>query len=78
MHKFNNIDSAIEAYLETIRLARSEHTFVTYHNALNNFRTCLDKNNIDVENETVESIDADMIALYANYLKKYAATTEQL
>ena len=78
MSKFSTIDTAIDAYLDTIRLARSEHTFTTYKNALNNFKQCLLKNNIDPEKRPVEDINTDAIAWYANYLKKYAATTEQL
>ena len=78
MGKFETIETAIEAYLETVRLARAEHTFITYRNALNNFIACLNKNDIDVQKEPVEKINANVIALYANYLKKYAATTEQL
>jgi len=78
MSKFSTIDTAINAYLDTVHLARSQHTFITYKNALNNFKHCLLKNNIDPEKCPVENINTDAIAWYANYLKDYAATTEQL
>ncbi len=78
MNKFNTIKDAMDAYLDTVRLARSQHTFTTYQNALNNFTICLSKNNMDVTKCPVTDIGTDAIAWYANYLKKYAATTEQL
>lgn len=78
MSKFSTIDSAIDAYLDTVRLARSQHTYITYKNALNNFKQCLTKNNIDTQKRPVEDITTDEIGWYANYLKEYAATTEQL
>jgi len=78
MNKFNTIKDAMDAYLDTVRLARSQHTFATYQNALNNFTICLAKNNTDVTKCPVTDIGTDAIAWYANYLKIYAATTEQL
>ena len=68
----------MEAYLDTVRLARSQHTFTTYQNALNNFTICLEKNHMDITKCPVTDIGTDAIAWYATYLKKYAATTEQL
>ncbi|MHB8807481.1 MAG: tyrosine-type recombinase/integrase [Anaerolineaceae bacterium] len=78
MNKFNTIKDAMDAYLDTVRLARSQHTFTTYQNALNNFTICLAKNNMDITKYPVTDIGTDAIAWYATYLKKYAATTEQL
>jgi site-specific recombinase XerD len=78
MSKFTTIENAMDVYLDTVRLARSQHTFTTYQNALNNFKLCLAKNTIDVTRNPVEDLGTDAIAWYANYLKKYAATTEQL
>lgn len=78
MNKYSTIEDAMQAYLDTIRLARSQHTYITYRNALNNFRVCLAKNKIDVSKSPVEMINTDAIAWYATYLKQYAATTEQL
>lgn len=78
MSKFSTINDAINAYLDTIQLARSQHTYLTYQTALNNFKSCLEKNNIDPQKDPLEFIGSDAIAWYANYLKQYAATTEQL
>lgn len=78
MSKFSTINDAINAYLDTIQLARSQHTYLTYQTALNNFKSCLEKNDIDPLKDPLEFIGSDAIAWYANYLKQYAATTEQL
>lgn len=78
MSKFNTIEEAITAYLDTVRLARSQHTYTTYKNALNNFQDCLEKNNIKSSTASLETLSEDAIAWYATYLKKYAPTTEQL
>ncbi len=78
MNKFKTIAEAITAYLDTVRLARSQHTYTAYKNALNNFQDCLEKNNIQSSKATLETLSEDAIAWYATYLKKYAPTTEQL
>lgn len=78
MSKFSTIESAINAYLDTVRLARSQHTYTTYRTALHNFTACLAKNAVDASKCPVEQLNTDAIAWYANYLKQYAATTEQL
>ncbi len=78
MNKFSTIESAINAYLDTVRLARSQHTYTTYRTALHNFTACLAKNAVDASKYPVEQLNTDAIAWYANYLKQYAATTEQL
>jgi site-specific recombinase XerD len=78
MGKYETIQDGIEAYLETVRLARSQHTFLTYQTALNNFMQCLQKNGINAQKAPLNLLTTDAVAWYANYLKKYAATTEQL
>ena len=78
MVKYETIQDGIEAYLGTVRLARSQHTFLTYQTALNNFMQCLQKNGINSQKDPLDLLTTDAVAWYANYLKKYAATTEQL
>ncbi|HAF61263.1 MAG TPA: hypothetical protein DCK95_02935 [Anaerolineaceae bacterium] len=78
MGKYNTISEAINAYLDTVRLARSQHTYMTYCNALKNFQVCLTKNNIQSVKAPLDDLGEDAIAWYATYLKKYAPTTEQL
>jgi len=72
------ISSAIIDYLNTIKLARSENTLLAYHTALDNLAITLKDHEIDVENDPVEIINEEIIAWFAQDLKAYAATTEQL
>jgi len=73
-----NINESISSYLETVKLARSEHTFRTYRNALNRFSECLQDNKIDLNNASPADLQVDVITWFANDLKAYSATTEQL
>jgi len=72
------ISDAIKDYLGTIKLARSENTLLAYHTALDNLVITLSDNKIDVENDPVSIINEDIISWFAQDLKSYAATTEQL
>ena len=72
------ISEAIKDYLGTIKLARSENTLLAYHTALDNLVITLNDNKIDVENDPVSIINEDIISWFAQDLKSYAATTEQL
>jgi len=73
-----NVNEAISSYLETIKLARSQHTFRTYRNALKKFTKCLNKNGIDINQFPPADLKEDVITWFANDLKVYSATTEQL
>ena len=72
------ISEAIKDYLNTIKLARSENTLLAYHTALDNLVITLKDNKIDVENDPVNIINEEIISWFAQDLKSYAATTEQL
>jgi len=72
------ITEAVNDYLSTIKLARSENTLLAYHTALDNLLITLKDNKIDVENDPVSSINEEIIGWFAQDLKSYAATTEQL
>lgn len=72
------ISEAIRDYLNTIKLARSENTLLAYHTALDNLAITLKDNNIDVEIDPVDKINEEIISWFAQDLKSYAATTEQL
>ena len=72
------ISEAIKDYLSTIKLARSENTLLAYHTALDNLAITLKDNKIDVENDPVDRINEEIISWFAQDLKSYAATTEQL
>jgi site-specific recombinase XerD len=72
------ISEAIKDYLNTIKLARSENTLLAYHTALDNLTITLKDNKIDIESDPVDKVNEEIIAWFAQDLKSYAATTEQL
>ena len=72
------IREAITNYLETVRLARSQHTARTYSNALNVFQQILKKHKIDPETSPIDSLKEDAIAWFVTALKDYSPATEQV
>ncbi len=69
---------AISSYLETVKLARSEKTWLAYTTAMKNLTITLKDHGIDVENEMTLNLSVEVITWFANDLKQYAATSEQL
>jgi len=74
----NSISKAINAYLETVSLARSENTHRTYQNGLNVFKSCLEEQSIDIERTNCRELNEKNFAIFINELKFYAPTTERL
>ena len=72
------ISTAINEYLSSIKLSRSNNTFLTYRNAMNIFIAVLVKNGIDANKEIIENLSEEYVSLFAKELKDKAATTEQL
>jgi integrase/recombinase XerC len=72
------IKEAIEDYLNTVKLARSEKTLLAYATAMKNFAITLQDHNLNVEQDPVSKISEDVISWFATDLKDYAATSEQL
>lgn len=72
------IKSAIKDYLYVVKLSRSDNTLLVYHTALDNLAITLKDRKIDIENDPVNMINEEIIAWFAQDLKSYAATTEQL
>ncbi len=72
------IRETILNYLETVQLARSQHTARTYTNALNIFQQVLRKHKLDPDDSPVESLKEDAIAWFAAYLKDYSPASEQV
>lgn len=75
---FLTINQVIQSYLQTIKLARSENTLLSYKNALNNLKITLLDHKIDTEKEKINIITEDIISWFAQDLKGYSAPTEQL
>ena len=72
------ISQAIDAYLDSIQLARSQNTARTYKNALSVFQRVLKEYWLDPEASPVEKITEDAVAWLASYLKNFSAPTERL
>ncbi len=73
-----SISEAIQRYLETVRLARSENTARTYANALKFFAQVLEVRNISLEETPISDLNEDALAWTIASLKVYAPTTERL
>ena len=69
---------SIEAYLDSVSLARSPNTARTYTNALNAFLDVLQGLQIDPETYPSSNIKEDWVSKFADALKIYAPATERL
>jgi len=69
---------SIDAYLQTVRLARSGNTARTYGNALQAFLECLRGLGLDPDQLPAKRASEAWISEFATYLKGYAPTSEQL
>lgn len=72
------IIDAINQYLDSVKLARSDRTAVTYRNAMQYFCTTLSKHHLDVEKADIHTLSEDAIVWLATDLKDHAPTTERL
>ena len=72
------ITESFENYLQTVRLSRSENTFLAYSNGIKFFTFTLQSNGIDPENDHVEELQEEVISWFAADLKGYSAASEQL
>jgi integrase/recombinase XerC len=73
-----NILEAIEAYLESINLTRSQNTARSYQNAMNALVAALEHKNISVSKTNINNFNEDAIIWFALFLKNYSPATEQL
>jgi len=72
------IHDAVQAYLESVTLSRSENTARTYQNALNSFTQALLDANLDPRKTSIDELTEDAVTWFASYLKNYSPTTERL
>ncbi len=72
------IADATAKYLDTVRLARSEHTARAYKNAMNIFNKVLVEKWMDPQTTPIESLTEDVLSPFALYLKNFSSATEQL
>ena len=73
-----SISEAINDYLYTVKLARSEKTHLAYSTAMKNFTLTLEDHQFDIAEDPVSKISEDVVSWFAYDLKDYAATSEQL
>jgi site-specific recombinase XerD len=73
-----SISTAIDRYLESVRLSRSANTLRTYGNALAAFQTALSEDGIDLDTTDIDQLSEDAVITFANHLKDLSPTTERL
>ena len=72
------ISESITAYLDSVKLSRSQNTARTYKNALLVFQRVLKEYWLDPETSPVGKLTEDAITWLATYLKNFSAPTERL
>lgn len=72
------ISSAIDAFLDSVNLARSENTTRTYKNGLTVFQEVMRAHKLDPEKSPISALKEDAIVWLATALKDRAPTTERL
>jgi len=72
------IIESFENYLDTVRLSRSENTYLAYSNGIKFLTLTMLSNGIDPECDDVERIHEEVISWFAADLKGYSAASEQL
>jgi len=72
------ISQAMMKYVDTVKLARSEHTARAYKNALSEFSKVLAEKWLNPQNTPVEKLTEGLVSPFAAYLKTFAPATEHL
>ena len=72
------IADAINNYLHTISLARSENTVRTYQNGLNVFKSCLEEQSIDIDKENCDTLTEKHFSTLIYNLKIYSANGQEI
>ncbi len=72
------ISQAIERFLDSVSLARSENTARTYHNAMQAFQLMLADHKQPPTDTLIQNLSEEAIAWFAATLKDYAPATERL
>lgn len=76
--KPQSLQGSMDAFLESISLARSANTARTYRNALAAFGQCLVLEGLDPAIASTASIDEAWVSSFARYLQHYAPASERL
>jgi site-specific recombinase XerD len=78
MIKNTTIHEAMQGFLESVSLSRSENTARTYRNAMNSFTQVLIDENLDPTKTSISELPEDAVSWFASNLKNYSPTTERL
>ncbi len=78
MRAKKSIHEAVQDFLESVALSRSDNTARTYKNAMNAFSQVLEDHNLEPDENEITSLKEDAISWFASYLKSYSPTTERL
>jgi len=65
-------------YLDSIKLARSENTFLAYSNGIELFFSVLKERWIDPEKTPISELKEESVTWFAAYLKNFSTATEKL
>ena len=72
------IQQAIARYSDSVKLARSENTALTYRKALAAFAETLNKEGVDPSESKLSSLNEDAVAWFAAAMKSLSPATERL
>jgi len=72
------IADSFKDYLDSVKFARSENTYLAYSSAIKFFWMTLESHQIDPSSDEVDIIHEEIISWFAYDLKGYSASSEQL
>jgi len=72
------IANSFKKYLDSVKYARSENTYLAYSSAIKFFWMTLESHQIDPSSDKVDLIHEEIISWFAYDLKGYSASSEQL
>src|SRR5437868_15146654 len=78
LESFVTISQAMTNYVDTVKLARSEHTARAYKNALSEFSKVLVEKWLDPQTTSVEKLTENLVSAFAAYLNTFSPATEHL
>jgi integrase/recombinase XerC len=74
----HTISEAIEAYLESVSLARSANTARTYRNAMTAFRATLADHGLPTTSSVITDLSENVISWFVRDMKAFSPATERL
>lgn len=72
------IRQSILDYLETVKMARSKNTYITYRNGVNYFQEVLAVHHLEIDSSPIGDLTEEAVIWFTASLKVYSASTERL